>query len=109
MLLLSISNAFDAIWHSQGERVDFKTLGLLVRFDARTAAAGRKCLALTLFLHHRAGYWCRTIYRPARGFIEFHTFILPVLRVCSSLREMPNSPVRICDASAGDLTAALPF
>ena len=85
MLFLSISKAFDAIWHSQGERALMPKLGLLVRFDARTAAAGRKCLAFELFLHHRAGHWCRTEYRPARGFIEFHTFILPVLRVCSSL------------------------
>ena len=109
MLLLSISNAFDAIWHSQGERALISKL--LVYWSVLTLAPllVGACVSLSSYFFNIAQAIGVEQYTGLlAGLLSF----IPVFfQFCgfAVLREMPNSPGRICDVLAGGLTAALLF
>ena len=110
MLLLSISNAFDAIWHSQGERALISKL--LVYWSVLTLAPllVGACVSLSSYFFTIAQASGVEQYTgPLAGLLSFLPLFFQFCGFAVLYIVMPNSPVRIHDALAGGLTAALLF
>ena len=110
MLLLTISNAFDAIWHSQGERALISKL--LVYWSVLTLAPlllGASVSLSSYFFTIAQASGVEQYTGPLAGLLSFLPLFFQFCGFAVLYMVMPNSPVRIRDALAGGLTAALLF
>jgi len=110
MLLLTISNAFDAIWHSQGERALISKL--LVYWSVLTLAPlllGASVSLSSYFFTIAQASGVERYTGPLAGLLGFLPLFFQFCGFAVLYMVMPNSPVRIRDALAGGLTAALLF
>ena len=106
MLLLSISNAFDAIWHSQGERALISKL--LVYWSVLTLAPlllGASVSLSSYFFTIAQASGFEQYTGPLAGLLSFMPLFFQFCGFAVLYMVMPNSPVRTRDALAGGLTA----